>query len=116
MQAPNHLALNHFAFPVFSPLELPGMARAQVEAEQFVTLLLREPFDYTAWRKDLWADETVDEISRAAMRHRGAAGPRRQKPRRALPKKSGRAPGPVKKWATVPFFSTGDLACPESAW
>jgi len=33
-----------------------------VEAERFITLVLREPFDYTEWRKDLWADKTVEEI------------------------------------------------------
>ena len=52
----------------------------QVEAERFVTLLLREPFDYTKWRSDLWADKTVGEISKAAMRHRSA--PRRRRERR----------------------------------
>jgi hypothetical protein len=50
-------------------------ALGQVEAERFVTLLLREPFDYTKWRRDLWADKTVDEVSKAAMQHRRA--PRR---------------------------------------
>jgi hypothetical protein len=52
-------------------------ALGQVEAERFVALLLREPFDYTKWRRDLWADKTVGEISKAAMKHRRAA-PRRK--------------------------------------
>ena len=50
----------------------------QVDAERFVTLLLREPFDYTKWRRDLWADKTVGEISKAAMRHRRAPRRRRE--------------------------------------
>ncbi|HUT34367.1 MAG TPA: hypothetical protein VNE39_12850 [Planctomycetota bacterium] len=48
-------------------------ALGPVEAERFVSLLLREPFDYTKWRRDLWADKSVEEISKAAMRRRKAA-------------------------------------------
>lgn len=34
-----------------------------VNAERFVTLLNREPFDYTEWRKDrLFVGETVDSL------------------------------------------------------
>ena len=33
-----------------------------VESERFITLLLREPFDYTAWRETQWNDETIDDI------------------------------------------------------
>ena len=40
-----------------------------VEAERFVTLMLREPFDYTKWQRDLWAKRTVDELSAFAMEH-----------------------------------------------
>ena len=45
-------------------------ALGPVEAERFVSLLLREPFEYTKWRRELWADKTVEEISKAAMEHR----------------------------------------------
>ena len=38
-----------------------------VEAERFVSLVMREPFDYTKWQKDLWVEKTVDEISTSAM-------------------------------------------------
>lgn len=37
-----------------------------VEAEKFITLLRREPFDYTEWRKTLWEDKTVDDLFLAA--------------------------------------------------
>ena len=38
-----------------------------VEAEQFVYLLLSEPFNYTEWRKDnLFAGMSVEEISQSA--------------------------------------------------
>jgi hypothetical protein len=40
-----------------------------IEAERFVSILLREPFDYTEWRKDnLCVGMTVEEISKEAMR------------------------------------------------
>lgn len=34
-----------------------------VEAEIFIKNLIREPFDYTNWQKDLWNDKSVQEIS-----------------------------------------------------
>ncbi len=41
-----------------------------VEAEKFISLILREPFDYTKWQQHLWNDRTVAEISNAAMKSR----------------------------------------------
>jgi hypothetical protein len=38
-----------------------------VDAERFITLILREPFDYTQWQRHLWADKSVAELSQAAM-------------------------------------------------
>ncbi len=37
-----------------------------VEAEKFISLILRENFDYTEWQQDLWKNKTVDEIFYAA--------------------------------------------------
>ena len=53
---------------------LRAMAEAlgPVEAEWFLTLMLRVPFDYTIWQKSLWIDKSVDEISTAAMEWRRA--------------------------------------------
>jgi len=48
-------------------------ALGAVEAERFVALLLREPFDYTAWQRTLWPDKSVEEISEAAMAARRLA-------------------------------------------
>jgi len=42
-------------------------ALGTVEAERFVALLLREPFDYTAWRRNLWPEKSLEEINAAAM-------------------------------------------------
>jgi len=33
-----------------------------VEAERFITLIIREPFDYTEWQQDLYSDMTADEL------------------------------------------------------
>jgi hypothetical protein len=48
-------------------------ALGTVEAERFITLILREPFDYTSWQRHLWADRSVDELSKAAMELRSAS-------------------------------------------
>ena len=40
-----------------------------IEAERFVSVLLREPFDYTEWRKNnVCVGMTVKEISKEAMK------------------------------------------------
>ena len=38
-----------------------------VEAERFISLIQREPFDYTKWRQDLDENISINEISRNAM-------------------------------------------------
>ena len=38
-----------------------------VEAERFVSLVMREPFDYTKWQRDLWPDKSVESLSKKAM-------------------------------------------------
>ena len=48
-------------------------ALGTVEAERFITLILREPFDYTKWQRQLWAEQSVDELSQAAMAMRSAS-------------------------------------------
>ena len=45
-------------------------ALGEVQAEKFISLISREPFDYTEWQRDLWRGKTVEEISRMAMKHR----------------------------------------------
>lgn len=38
-----------------------------VEAERFIALIQREPFDYTKWRQGLDENLSIEEISRKAM-------------------------------------------------
>jgi hypothetical protein len=37
-----------------------------VEAERFIMLIQREPFDYTKWQENLFEDMSIEEISRKA--------------------------------------------------
>lgn len=55
-----------------SELRLQGItvlaqALGSVEAERFIALIQREPFDYTKWRQDRWDALSLDEISEQAM-------------------------------------------------
>jgi hypothetical protein len=43
-----------------------AQALGSVEAERFVALIQREPFDYTKWRQDKWNDLSIEEISSRA--------------------------------------------------
>ncbi len=38
-----------------------------VEAERFIALIQREPFDYTKWRQEMFDDFSIKEISEKAM-------------------------------------------------
>ena len=38
-----------------------------VEAERFIALIQREPFDYTKWRQGMDEDLSIKEISKKAM-------------------------------------------------
>ena len=41
-----------------------------VDAERFVVLLRREPFDYTEWRQNLHKDMPLDEFLKKADEYR----------------------------------------------
>ncbi len=38
-----------------------------VQAARFISLIIREPFDYTKWQRNLWTDESVEALSKKAM-------------------------------------------------
>ncbi len=40
-----------------------------VETEVFISVLLRDPFDYTEWQKTLWEGKSLKEIFDAAKEH-----------------------------------------------
>jgi hypothetical protein len=39
-----------------------------VETERFISLIIREPFDYTEWQRDLFNNMSVKELSNNAMK------------------------------------------------
>jgi hypothetical protein len=41
-----------------------------VEAERFIMLIQKEPFDYTKWQENLFDNMTIEEISKKAMKYR----------------------------------------------
>ena len=41
-----------------------------VDAEKFISLIIKEPFDYTQWQSTLWSDQTIDQVSEKAMNYR----------------------------------------------
>lgn len=45
---------------------LEGLGK--VDAERFISLIIKEPFDYTNWQKDLFSDMNVRELSNSAMK------------------------------------------------
>jgi len=47
-------------------------ALGNVNAEKFISLIIKEPFDYTEWQSTLWNDQSVNQISESAMRYRKA--------------------------------------------
>jgi hypothetical protein len=40
-----------------------------LEAERFISLILREPFDYTEWQRNLYDGLSVEELSMKAMKY-----------------------------------------------
>jgi len=40
----------------------------RVEAERFISLIIREPFDYTEWQRNLFNNLSVKELSNKAMK------------------------------------------------
>ena len=41
-----------------------------LEAEKFISLIIKEPFDYTQWQSTLWSDQAVKTVSEKAMNYR----------------------------------------------
>ena len=50
--------------------ELLALHLGNVEAERFIALIQREPFDYTEWRQDMDEELSLEEISQRAMAQR----------------------------------------------
>jgi hypothetical protein len=51
-------------------LQILAKHLGNIEAEKFIALIQREPFDYTKWRQGLDEELTIEEISHKAMASR----------------------------------------------
>jgi len=51
-------------------MELLAKNLGLVEAERFIMLIQKEPFDYTKWQENLFDNMTIEEISKKAAEHR----------------------------------------------
>jgi hypothetical protein len=51
-------------------MEVLSQHLGMVEAERFVMLIQREPFDYTKWQENLFDDMSVEELSKKAAEYR----------------------------------------------
>jgi hypothetical protein len=51
-------------------MEILAKNLGMIEAERFIMLIQKEPFDYTKWQENLFEDMTVEEISRKATEYR----------------------------------------------
>jgi len=47
--------------------QILSQSLGDIEAERFISLLLRESFDYTKWRQGQWDHLSLEQISREAM-------------------------------------------------
>ena len=41
----------------------------EVDAERFITQIIREPFDYTKWQRSMFEGMSIDEIGNAAVEY-----------------------------------------------
>lgn len=65
-------------------------AFGDVNAERFIALINREPFDYTEWRKEnLFVDETVDSLMDQADALYGDSYPNRADTTEPVPPEGG---------------------------
>jgi hypothetical protein len=53
-------------------MEILSKNLGMVEAERFIMLIQKEPFDYTQWQENLFENMSVEEISRKAAEYRKA--------------------------------------------
>ena len=51
-------------------MEVLSQHLGMVEAERFVMLIQKEPFDYTKWQEHLFDDMSVEELSKRAAEYR----------------------------------------------
>jgi hypothetical protein len=53
-------------------MEILSKNLGMVEAERFIMLIQKEPFDYTQWQENLFENMSIEEISKKAADYRKA--------------------------------------------
>ena len=56
-------------------MELLRSQLGLVESERFITLITREVFDYTVWRRTQWKNASVAELAQQSRQLRQASDP-----------------------------------------
>jgi hypothetical protein len=56
-------------------MEILAKNMGLIDAERFIMLVQREPFDYTKWQRNLFANMTIEELSKAAMEYQRSEFP-----------------------------------------
>ena len=51
-------------------MEVLSRHLGMVEAERFIMLIQKEPFDYTKWQEHLFDDMSIEELSKRAAEYR----------------------------------------------
>jgi hypothetical protein len=51
-------------------MEILSAKLGLVEAERFIMLIQKEPFDYTKWQENLFENMSIEEISKNAAEYR----------------------------------------------
>ena len=53
-------------------IEVLMNALGEVQAVRFISLILREPFNYTCWQRNLWNEVDLESLSQKAMEYHEA--------------------------------------------
>ena len=58
----------------FEAMTLLMRTFGMVDAERFISMIKRDNFDYTEWRRELWNDMTIEEIFAETAEHERKQG------------------------------------------
>jgi len=56
----------------FEAMDVLMRALGMVDAERFISMVKRDTFDYTEWRRGLWNDMAIEEIFAEAAEYENA--------------------------------------------
>ena len=56
----------------YEAMDVLVQALGMVDAERFISMVKRDTFDYTEWRRGMWNDMTIDDIYAEASAQDGS--------------------------------------------